>query len=380
MADPSIGSTTRSPHLVISPKLEPDALARTSSAVATQQGTGWSHDWQGMHHSTRPANQWSSKDESAHSPYRVIPAGLSGLTRINGLALISITTRYAIITFYPKAAVGAIESFMNNSQSTPSPNFRTMAIYLIFGIGFIVLWVVVMPLIFPEKPIVVRPTQETAALMLGGMATGTQPVNQFKRTGKIESAEQLAAEKKREEEEKAQAKKDAEIKAKEPPPKPTEPFELIALGHGEKPYYLQVLLNTLGGSVQQVILTEFPEADREGLMVKRDGKSVPEPLIPGTHRGARWLCATNESIHTPNCSLALSTIGIFSRGLSIANPLTRCSTTKSPVMRNPNMIWGEKSGRSSKSTSIPIRIPRKLSLKQRFTPKITTFASARRLR
>ena len=270
---------------------------------------------------------------------------------------------------------------MNNSQSTPSPNFRTMAIYLIFGIGFIVLWVVVMPLIFPEKPIVVRPTQETAALMLGGMATGTQPVNQFKRTGKIESSRAGRVRRKRSvKKKKAQAKKDAEIKAKEPPPKPTEPFELIALGHGEKPYYLQVLLNTLGGSVQQVILTEFPEADREGLMVKRDGKSVPEPLIPGTHR-ERTLVMRDQREHPyPQLQPGVVNDWDILSWLVHREPSYQMFHYEKPGDEKPEYDLGGKIWRSSKSTSIPIRIPRKLSLKQRFTPKITTFASARRLR
>ncbi|HEX3147053.1 MAG TPA: membrane protein insertase YidC [Gemmataceae bacterium] len=64
--------------------------------------------------------------------------------------------------------------------------------------------------------------------------------------------------------------------------KPAEPDELIAMGRGEKPFHLQVLLNTRGGSIQQVILTHFQEADREGLaVVNPDGTPRPLHLIPG---------------------------------------------------------------------------------------------------
>src|SRR3954471_7235805 len=57
----------------------------------------------------------------------------------------------------------------------------------------------------------------------------------------------LAAEERRE----AQAKK-------------ADPAELIPMGWGEKPFHLQALLNTQGGSIQQIILSDFQQEDREG--------------------------------------------------------------------------------------------------------------------
>ena len=64
--------------------------------------------------------------------------------------------------------------------------------------------------------------------------------------------------------------------------KPAVPDELIAMGRGEKPYHLQVLLNNHGAGIQQVILSDFQEADREGLaVVNPDGKPRPLHLIPG---------------------------------------------------------------------------------------------------
>jgi YidC/Oxa1 family membrane protein insertase len=78
----------------------------------------------------------------------------------------------------------------------------------------------------------------------------------------------------------AQHKLEAQRKAAEIKP-PPEVGKLIAIGHGEKPFYLQALLNTRGGSVQQVVLTQFAESDREGLEVQKDGKSVPLHLVPG---------------------------------------------------------------------------------------------------
>jgi YidC/Oxa1 family membrane protein insertase len=140
-----------------------------------------------------------------------------------------------------------------------------------------------MRVVFPEKPVEVKPTREMAALVLGGVSTGVEPVNKLARdrASKIETNEDIALQKEREAKREAEEKEKAKQKEKEPAK--TTPFELIAMGRGDKPYYLQVLLNTLGGSVQRVILTEFPEAGREGLMVKRaDGSPAPEPIIPGS--------------------------------------------------------------------------------------------------
>jgi YidC/Oxa1 family membrane protein insertase len=113
-----------------------------------------------------------------------------------------------------------------------------------------------------------QPNQETATLAFGGLVGPLPQIARLVRLGEIAQ--------------KAEEKKDVpEVKAADPLDNAP---ELIALGHGEKPYYLQVLLNTRGGSVQQIILTEFPEADREGREVKENGISQPLPLIPGVPR------------------------------------------------------------------------------------------------
>ncbi len=62
---------------------------------------------------------------------------------------------------------------------------------------------------------------------------------------------------------------------------PAEPVDLIPMGHGAKPYYLQVLLRRQGGSIQQITLSAFDEADREGLEVKVNGKPKHLHLVPG---------------------------------------------------------------------------------------------------
>src|SRR5262249_49711218 len=49
--------------------------------------------------------------------------------------------------------------------------------------------------------------------------------------------------------------------------KKIKPAELLAMGKGPSPFHLQVLLTTRGGAIQQVILSDFQEADREGLAV-----------------------------------------------------------------------------------------------------------------
>ena len=68
-----------------------------------------------------------------------------------------------------------------------------------------------------------------------------------------------------------------------PKPRPaSERPELVALGHGDNPYALRVLLTTQGGAVQRVVLSHFEQADREGLRVLGpDGKPKPLPLVPG---------------------------------------------------------------------------------------------------
>lgn len=71
-----------------------------------------------------------------------------------------------------------------------------------------------------------------------------------------------------------------------PPSPPSPPPTLIPLGNAE--YYLQVLLSTRGGGVQQVVLTRFDAADRLGREVRRKDangqptrEKVPLYLIPG---------------------------------------------------------------------------------------------------
>ena len=64
--------------------------------------------------------------------------------------------------------------------------------------------------------------------------------------------------------------------------KKADPDTLIPMGWGENPFHLNILLNTRGGSVQQVVLNGFQQADREGLaVVQEDGTPKPLHLIPG---------------------------------------------------------------------------------------------------
>ena len=66
-------------------------------------------------------------------------------------------------------------------------------------------------------------------------------------------------------------------------PSPADQPELVALGHTENTYHLRVMLNSKGASVQQVVLSRFQHADREGLPVKEaDGSKKPLHLIPIT--------------------------------------------------------------------------------------------------
>ena len=61
------------------------------------------------------------------------------------------------------------------------------------------------------------------------------------------------------------------------------PSELLSMGWGgDRPFHLQLLLNTRGAAVQQVVLTHFQQADREGYAVTNpDGTPRRLHLIPG---------------------------------------------------------------------------------------------------
>ncbi|HXD88194.1 MAG TPA: membrane protein insertase YidC [Urbifossiella sp.] len=82
--------------------------------------------------------------------------------------------------------------------------------------------------------------------------------------------------------------KEKEKEAEKPAPKPPEklapyvPPTLIQLG-GDG-FYLKPMLTTQGGSVQQMVLTEFQEADRLGRGVKNGADPAPLYLIPGTEQ------------------------------------------------------------------------------------------------
>ncbi len=57
---------------------------------------------------------------------------------------------------------------------------------------------------------------------------------------------------------------------------------LYTIGNGEKSFHIQGLLTTQGGSIQQIVLSDFQEASRMGLPVYHsDGTKKPLHLIPG---------------------------------------------------------------------------------------------------
>jgi YidC/Oxa1 family membrane protein insertase len=151
---------------------------------------------------------------------------------------------------------------------------RLAFLYLIIGVLFLFGWQFVQNKIWPPPPKVEKVTDtDWLALSGGGPPWVANEVG----------APRLAQEEREEEARKLQAKIDEERKKN--PVKPATPSELFAMGHGEKPFHLQVLLNNRGGSVQQVVLSDFQQADREGLPVwdEVDGKKVKHPLhlIPG---------------------------------------------------------------------------------------------------
>lgn len=136
----------------------------------------------------------------------------------------------------------------------------------------------------PKPPAPVMPPRELVGALAGATALGAPPADGFAAlpppppptratlfqsvTGGLYSAAEIAR-----------------PLAVKPPPavKASEPQEFIALG--DPSFYQQVLLNTRGASVQQVMLTRFDEANRLGLEVKReDGQPQHLRLIPGVTR------------------------------------------------------------------------------------------------
>lgn len=129
-----------------------------------------------------------------------------------------------------------------------------------------------------DKEFALRGRREPVLSVLGGMASGSQSGSELSRVPLLEYREsplfvaggtfavtQLG---------------DRFVRRA---PSPADQPELIALGHAENTYHLRVMLNSKGASIQQVVLSRFQHADREGLPVmEADGKTKkPLHLIPG---------------------------------------------------------------------------------------------------
>ncbi len=167
---------------------------------------------------------------------------------------------------------------------------RIAFVYLIIGIAFLFGWPLIQNRIWPPPP---KPEKATPEQLIG-LALGT-PVMvaidpEVDALGKTDaerkeqlpnaygalggSAETVAIA--------VDAPALAAIERNKKEIKPAEPSSLIAMGHGEKPFHLQVYLNKRGGAIQQVVLTDFQQADREGLGVNYpDGSAKPLHLVPG---------------------------------------------------------------------------------------------------
>ncbi len=166
---------------------------------------------------------------------------------------------------------------------------RYAFVYLIIGVAFLFGWQFIQNKIWPpaEKPKLIAPN-DAVGLIAGEIASVALNENIPEKIAAVRKEQapgivgllgggwvpaaieadipaQVASERRR------------QVLAKLPKP------ELIAMGHGERPYHLQVLLNTQGGSIQQVVATHFQHADREGLPVTegKDGPPKPLHLLPG---------------------------------------------------------------------------------------------------
>lgn len=167
---------------------------------------------------------------------------------------------------------------------------RLAFVYLIIGIGFLFGWPFIQNQIWPppEKP---KPVKQEDLI---GLGLGTPVMVAL--NPEIDVAGKLAAERREQLPDlfgvvggatvttaiKIDAPALAAEERRRQLVKKATPSRLIAMGKGEKPFHIQALLNTHGGSIQQIVLTDFQQADREGLGVKYpDGSAMPLHLVPG---------------------------------------------------------------------------------------------------
>ncbi len=126
------------------------------------------------------------------------------------------------------------------------------------------------------------PTQESLIAIGGGPVVATEPGSKMFR--QVKNLEAVAANK---EGEKKDDNKGNPVAPNPPvvvqPVNPIAPPELIAMGYGNKHSHLQILLNTNGAGVQQIVLPDFEEEDREGLAVPNEDANGFRKLhlVPG---------------------------------------------------------------------------------------------------
>jgi YidC/Oxa1 family membrane protein insertase len=170
------------------------------------------------------------------------------------------------------------------------PRNRFTILYIVVGVGLLIGWTFLQDYIWPkpEKPKPAR-TADVVGFYAGGLASGAmsdldvlEKVKQEREEQKpavlglgsggavVTAAYQADALTLTEQERAAAALRQGE------------PDTLIPLGWGDKPFHLRVLLNDHGGAIQQVVTSDFQQADREGLaVVNPDGTPRPLHLIPG---------------------------------------------------------------------------------------------------
>ena len=156
-------------------------------------------------------------------------------------------------------------------------NTRNIVLAILLCAGVVLGWTWLEPQIFPPKPKPAPPPPAEAVRDAVALVTGG-----------AEAAREIQPPPKEE----AKAEPKTEPKTEPPAIKPIETppanADLIALGHGDdpnNPYYLRVLLNSQGASVQQIVLTQFREGTREGLAATNpDGSPRLLHLLPGVVR------------------------------------------------------------------------------------------------
>jgi len=187
---------------------------------------------------------------------------------------------------------------------------RFAFVYLIIGVMFLFGWQFIQPRIWPPPAKITPLTQEQTLSLVGGelalraFEIGAPALEAESRERQktwingiwmgslVTVAQEAKIPELVENERKAER---ARLIAKSAPTS-----QLYSIGKAERPFHIQGLLNSKGGSIQQVVLSDFQQASRVGLPVYNpDGTQKPLHLIPGVRVPRTTLMKDQAAVEVP---------------------------------------------------------------------------------